>query len=139
GGYGAEWSWCGGSLVRPSPRSSVGPIGPGPIERGPDRTEHDRAWAPSGRGLIKPQPDRDGPRSGPGGHADRVEGGLEASDRAIDVAELVEAEQPDSERREVLGFAALQGHSGRDLHTGLFEARSGGQLRGVGVDDDHAG
>src|SRR5699024_887448 len=65
-----------------------------------------------------------GLRSGLGGHADRVEGGLEASDRAIDVAELVEAEQPDAERREVLGFAALQGHSGRNLHPGFLEARS---------------
>src|SRR5699024_6027273 len=83
--------------------------------------------------------DRTGPRSGLGGHADRVEGGLEASDRAIDVTELVEAEQTDAERREILRFAALQGNSGRDLHTGFLEARSGGQLRVVGVDDDHAG
>src|SRR5699024_5453316 len=35
GGYGADWSWCGDSLVRPSPRPSVGSIGLG----------LDQAWA----------------------------------------------------------------------------------------------
>src|SRR5699024_11166574 len=106
----------------------------------------DQGWARSRRTSIKGGPSRDrlrsslgpietAPRSGLGGHADRVEGGLEASDRAIDVAELVEAEQPDAERREVLGFAALQGNSSRDLHPGFLEARSVGQLRVVSVDD----
>src|SRR5690606_15611320 len=36
-------------------------------------------------------------RSGFGGHADRVESSLEARDRAVDVAELVETEQADAE------------------------------------------
>src|SRR5690625_270406 len=110
-------------------RSRVGPI----------KTDFDQAWAQSDRARSSLGPIETAPRSGLGGHADRVEGGLEASDRAIDVAELVEAEQPDAERREVLGFAALQGNSSRDLHPGFLEARSVGQLRVVGVDDDHAG
>src|SRR5699024_1143652 len=116
-GRGAAARWCGRHLDQGWARSRRTSIKGGPDQDGvgssvgPLAAGFDQAWAHADRARSSLGPIETAPRSGLGGHADRVEGGLEASDRAIDVAELVEAEQPDAERREVLGFAALQGNS----------------------------
>ena len=58
---------------------------------------------------------------------------LQSSDRAIDVAKLVEPEESDSEGREVIALAAHQWHPSSHLNAELLELRAATDLRVVGV------
>src|SRR5699024_1720096 len=68
-----------------------------------------------------------------GSHPDLVQRCLEPGHGAVDVAELVQAEQADPEGGEVLPLSALQRHTGGHLHSGPLERRTAVQVGVVGV------
>src|SRR5690606_4044914 len=64
-----------------------------------------------------------------------IEGVGQPRHRAIDVGELVQAEKPDAKCPIVVGLAASERDSGRDLHPGLREARDHVGVLGIRDDD----
>src|SRR6476469_9895510 len=72
-------------------------------------------------------------------HRQLAEGDVEAVHGALDVAQLVQAEEPDAKRPEIGRFIALQGHAGRGLQSEADQLAARLNPLVVGIADNDTG